>query len=206
MRRTSAALIFVSAVTTVFWSVAGQAENTERMDRVVQEYVDKKQFMGSVLVARGDQILFSKGYGEANLEWHIPNAPTTKFRLGSITKQFTAASILLLEERGKLKVDDPLKKYMTDAPWDTITLKHLLTHTSGVPSVTSLPDFEQRKVHATQVKEVISWFRDKPLEFVPGEKMAYSNSGYICSGSSSSKSVANPTRSSCSRIFSRRSA
>src|ERR1700676_3171651 len=81
------------------------AQDVARMDQVVQSYVSSKQFMGSVLVARGDEILFNKGYGSANLEWDIPNSPTTKFRLGSITKQFTAASILLLEERGKLNIN-----------------------------------------------------------------------------------------------------
>src|SRR5262245_22226079 len=97
-----------------------------RMDQIVQSYASNKQFMGSVLVARGDQVLFSKGYGSANLEWDIPDTPSTKFRLGSITKQFTAASILLLEERGKLKVEDPVKKYMSDAPaaWDKMTIFH----------------------------------------------------------------------------------
>jgi CubicO group peptidase (beta-lactamase class C family) len=73
-----------------------------RMDQVVQSYVSSRQFMGSVLVARAEKALLDKGYGFANLEWDVPNSPTTKFRLGSITKQFTAASILLLEERGKL--------------------------------------------------------------------------------------------------------
>src|SRR5919109_4873267 len=85
-----------------------------RLDQIVQSYVANKQFMGTVLVARGSDVLFSKGYGSANLEWAIPNTPTTKFRLGSITKQFTAASILLLEERGKLNIDDPIKKYIAD--------------------------------------------------------------------------------------------
>src|SRR6476620_10517785 len=92
----------------------GLAQNVDvaRMDQITQSYVANKQFMGSALVARGNEVLFSKGYGSANLEWQIPNTPTTKFRLGSVTKQFTATSILLLEERGKLKVDDPVKKYM----------------------------------------------------------------------------------------------
>jgi CubicO group peptidase (beta-lactamase class C family) len=86
------------------------------MDQIVQSYVVNHQFMGSVLVARGTQVLLSKGYGSANLEWEVPNSPSTKFRLGSITKQFTAASILLLEERGKLKVNDLIKTYIPDAP------------------------------------------------------------------------------------------
>src|SRR6266699_250185 len=112
------------------------------MDQVVQTYVQNKTFMGTVLVARGTDVVLSKGYGSANLEWDIPNTPSTKFRLGSITKQFTAASILLLEERGKLKTEDPIKKYLADAPaaWDTITIYHLLTHTSGIPNFTSLPE------------------------------------------------------------------
>jgi CubicO group peptidase (beta-lactamase class C family) len=99
-----------------------------RMQELIQSYVKSKvlrdEFMGSVLVAQGDRILINQGYGSANLEWAIPNAPDTKFRLGSLTKQFTAASILLLEERGKLSTDDLVKKYMPDAPaaWDKITI------------------------------------------------------------------------------------
>jgi len=109
------------------------AQDAGRMEQVVQSYVANQSFMGSVLVARGSQVLFSKGYGAANLEWNISNSPTTKFRLGSITKQFTAASILLLEERGKLSVNDPVKKHMPDAPaaWDKITIFNLLTHSAS---------------------------------------------------------------------------
>src|ERR1700742_2508843 len=81
------------------------AQEAARLDQVVQSYVRNQTFMGTVLVARGSEVIFSKGYGSANLEWEIPNTPATKFRLGSITKQFTAASILLLEERGKLKLE-----------------------------------------------------------------------------------------------------
>src|SRR5689334_3431443 len=119
------------------------AQDAARLEQIVQGYVKSANFMGTVLVARGDQVILNKGYGSANLEWNIPNTPTTKFRLGSITKQFTAASILLLEERGKLKIDDPVKKYLTDAPaaWDAITIDNLLTHTSGIFNFTSLPGF-----------------------------------------------------------------
>src|ERR1700732_3292979 len=84
-------------------------DNLPRMEQVVQSYVSDKQFMGSVLVARGETIVLDKGYGFANLEWNVPNTPTTKFRLGSVTKQFTSARIFLLEERGKLKVDAPVR-------------------------------------------------------------------------------------------------
>ena len=92
------------------------AQDVARMDQIVQSYAANRKFMGTALVARDGQVLFSKGYGFANLEWKIPNTPDTKFRLGSVTKQFTAASILLLEERGKLSITDPVKKYMPDAP------------------------------------------------------------------------------------------
>jgi CubicO group peptidase (beta-lactamase class C family) len=155
-----------------------------RMDQLVESYASKKDFMGSVLVARGSDVLFSKGYGSANLEWDIPNSSTTKFRLGSITKQFTAASILLLEERGKLKVEDPVKKYMPDAPaaWDKITIFHLLTHTSGIPSFTGFPDYASLEPFPTTPEKLVARFRDKPLEFEPGEKWNYSNSGYVLLG------------------------
>ena len=163
---------------------AAFAQDTARMDQVVQSYISQKTFMGSVLVARGDQVLFSKGYGSANLEWNIPNAPSTKFRLGSITKQFTAACILLLEERGKLKTDDPVKKYMPDAPaaWDKITIYNLLTHTSGIPSFTGFPDYADKEPFPTTPTKLVERFRDKPLDFQPGERWAYSNSGYVLLG------------------------
>ena len=155
-----------------------------RMDQVVQSFVDAKQFMGSVLVAQGDKILLNKGYGFANLEWSIPDSPSTKFRLGSITKQFTAASILLLEERGKLKTDDPVKQYLPDAPaaWDKITIFNLLTHTSGIPSFTSFPDYRSTEAMPTTSEQLVARFRDKPLNFQPGESWEYSNSGYALLG------------------------
>jgi CubicO group peptidase (beta-lactamase class C family) len=88
-----------------------QAEDQHsRMDEIIESYVSDNRFMGSVLVAKGGKILLSKGYGSAELEWSVPNTPDTKFRLGSVTKQFTAASILLLQERGKLQVHHPVKK------------------------------------------------------------------------------------------------
>jgi CubicO group peptidase (beta-lactamase class C family) len=154
------------------------------MEQVIQSYVSNKQFMGSVLVARRNELVLDKGYGFANLEWDTPNSPSTKFRLGSITKQFTAASILLLEERGKLKVDDPVKKYMPDAPaaWDKITIFNLLTHTSGIPSFTSFPDYASLEPFPATPEQLVKRFRDKPLDFQPGEKWSYSNSGYVLLG------------------------
>ena len=161
-----------------------QQEPTARMEEIIHSYVTAKQFMGTVLVVRDGKILLNHGYGSANLEWGVPNSPTTKFRLGSITKQFTAACILLLEERGKLKTDDPVKKYLPDAPaaWDKITIFHLLTHTSGIPSFTGFPDYRSTEATATTPEQLVARFRDKPLEFQPGEKWNYSNSGYVLLG------------------------
>jgi CubicO group peptidase (beta-lactamase class C family) len=172
------------AIVLVFVATSCFAQDTARMEEVVQTYVQNKTFMGTVLVARGSEVILSKGYGSANLEWNIPNTPSTKFRLGSITKQFTAASILLLDERGKLTLDDPIKKYVPDAPreWDQITIFNLLTHTSGIPNFTSLPDYKTLKLDAMPVAKTIVAVRDKPLDFPPGEKMSYSNSGYLVLG------------------------
>ena len=160
------------------------SQETDRMDQLVQPYVSKGQFMGAVIVARGETVIFSKGYGSANLEWDVANTPDTKFRIGSVTKQFTAAAILLLEERGKLSIQDPVKKHLPDAPagWDKITIFHVLTHTSGIPSYTNFPDFSKTKHFANTPEQIVKLFREKPLEFAPGEKMQYSNSGYVLLG------------------------
>jgi CubicO group peptidase (beta-lactamase class C family) len=160
------------------------AQEAARFDEVIKPYVDAHRFMGSVLIARDSGVVFEKSFGSANLEWNIPNSPTTKFRLGSITKQFTAASILLLEERGKLKIDDPVKTYLPDAPaaWDRITIFNLLTHSSGIPNFTSFPNYRSIEPFATTPEKLVALFRDKPLDFAPGEKYVYSNSGYVLLG------------------------
>jgi CubicO group peptidase (beta-lactamase class C family) len=159
--------------------------HTARMDKVVSYYYEHKQFMGSVLVMRGDQVLFDKSYGYANLEWDTPFTEDAKFRLGSLTKQFTAASILLLQERGKLKTSDLVSLYLHDSPaaWSKITLRNLLTHTSGIPNFTDVPDYGSKiaLLPTTPDKEYLS-FHDKPLDFQPGEKFSYSNSNYILLG------------------------
>jgi len=162
----------------------GHSYDAARMDQVVQYYVTTNKFMGSVLVAKGDEILLNKGYGAANLEWNVPNDPSTKFRIASLTKQFTAAAILLLEEEGKLKVGDPVSTYMTDSPpaWKKVTIFNLLTHTSGIPNFSDFTDSEQMDPLITTPQKLVDRFRDKPLDFEPGAKWEYSNSNYVLLG------------------------
>jgi CubicO group peptidase (beta-lactamase class C family) len=173
-----------TTVSTQSEAIAAVTPNILRMEQVIQSFVERKQFMGAVLVARGDEVLLNKGFGFANLELNVPASPKTKFRLGSVTKQFTAASILLLQERGKLNVNDLVRKYMPDAPatWNEITIFNLLTHTSGIPNFTSFPDYPSLEPFPTKPEQLVAWFRAKPLDFRPGEQSSYSNSGYILLG------------------------
>jgi CubicO group peptidase (beta-lactamase class C family) len=181
----SVALFHRVALALLLLPTLAAAQDVARMEELIRGRVDDGSFMGTVLVARADAVILSKGYGSANLEWNLPNTPSTKFRIGSITKQFTAASILLLAERGKLALDDPIKKHYSIAPpaWDAITIRHLLTHTSGIPNHTSFPEFQQTgHLRPTTPEQTIASFRDKPLDFAPGERMSYSNSGYVLLG------------------------
>src|SRR6266403_3006836 len=167
-------LLLATALALLGHSSSAQAPG-DRLQRVVQPYVDAQMFMGSVLVAEDGKIIFSKSYGMADLEWKVPNSPTTRFNIASMTKQFTAASILLLEDRGKSKTDNLVKKYLPEAPasWDKITIYHLLTHTSGIreDAATYEPGTPDKLV-----------FNDRPLNFQPGEQLAYTNLGYIVLG------------------------
>jgi CubicO group peptidase (beta-lactamase class C family) len=155
-----------------------------KVDDYVNGLVKANQFSGSILVARDGKVLVSKGYAMANLEYEAPNTPQTRFRLGSITKQFTATAIMMLEERGKLNVQDSVCKYVTDCPatWQAVTIRHLLSHTSGIPNFTSFPDYIKTMTQPTTMDSLIARFKDKPLDFQPGEQWRYSNSGYVLLG------------------------
>ena len=110
----------------------------------VKKYYDMQLFNGSVLVAENDKVIYKNGFGYANMEWKIPNRPDTIFRIGSVTKQFTAILILKLVEEGKISLDGKITDYLPDYPknqGNKVTIHHLLTHTSGIPSYTGLPNF-----------------------------------------------------------------
>lgn len=180
MRPISLSLLALALVTAPL-AAQDPAPNAYRMDQVAAAQAENGDFMGAVLVAQDGTIVFDKGYGSANLEWNIPNDGDTKFRLGSVTKQFTAVSIMLLRERGKIDLEAPVKTYLPDAPaaWDEVTVFNLLTHSSGIPNFTGFEDYGKTKSLPTNLDELIARFSDKPLDFVPGEQYAYSNSGYI---------------------------
>ncbi len=151
-----------------------------RLEAIVTSYTPKNSFMGAVLVVEGDRVLLDKGYGQADLEWNIPNTPDTKFRLGSLTKQFTATLVLLLQQDGKLNIADPVGKYLPNTPktWEKITLAELLGHTSGIPNFTNDKDFGTWRMNPHSPDEELAFFKDKPLEFEPGSKFSYSNSNF----------------------------
>ena len=181
-------LLFASTVSAQNSAAASPPPSAEQITAKVDEYMNAAvrvdQFSGSILVARNGQPVVSRGYGMANIELSVPNTPQTVFRLGSVTKQFTSMAIMILQERGKLNVSDPVCKYFTDCPaaWQPLTVRNLLTHTAGIPNYTGFPDFSKTAAIATTTAELIGRFKDKPLDFAPGEKYAYSNSGYYLLG------------------------
>ncbi len=158
-----------------------QSATLERaVDAWLKPLLDEDLVSGSILIARHGVVEVAKGYGPANREHAIPCAARTKYRIGSMTKAFTATAVMLLQERGLLKVEDPLSKYLPDFPnGDRITLHHLLTHTSGVINYSALPDHYRVWAMPHTMEQVIARFKDEPLRFVPGEKFEYSNSGYV---------------------------
>ena len=145
-----------------------------------------RQFHGAALVAENGKVVYKGAFGAANMEWNIPNTPDTKFRLGSITKQFTATVVLQLVEQGKIKLDAKLTDYLPDYRKDTgekVTIHHLLTHTSGIPSYTGQPGFfENVSRNPYKVDEFVKKYAGGDLEFEPGSKYAYNNSGYFLLG------------------------
>src|SRR5271163_874199 len=172
---------FVLAATSVLTAQSTPPDFAARADA----YIKAAGIQGSVLLAKNGEVILAKGYGLANIELDVANKPETKFRLGSITKQFTATAILQLQEKGRLKVTDPISKYIQGAPpaWNSITVHHLLTHTSGIPSYTNEAGYQAHmREQAGAPANFINRFRDRPLEFTPGEKFRYDNSGYFLLG------------------------
>lgn len=154
-----------------------------QVDAYIKPYLEVGGFSGSIFIAYKNQILLSKGYGMANIELGVRNRPQTKFHIASLSKTFTSAAIMMLEEKGKLSVRDRLIKFIPDFPnGDSITVHHLLTHTSGISDVNQLPDYDvkSRYHHTTAnlVQIIKDMIRERGLESKPGQEYSYSNSNY----------------------------
>jgi CubicO group peptidase (beta-lactamase class C family) len=177
--------IFILLLVGVVYSqyVIGQTTSAE-LDTLISVYARQYKFNGSVLVAQKGKVLLEKGYGYRNANDKIPHDENSIFQIGSVTKQFTASVILKLQEQKKLNVQDKLSKYFPGYPkGDSITIEHLLTHTSGIYSYTDDEKLMKGDVAKPSNREkMMALFKDKPLHFSPGTNWEYSNSGYSLLG------------------------
>ncbi len=138
---------------------------------------------GAFMVAKSGEPIYLKAFGMANLELGVPMKTGQVFQIGSMTKQFTAVGILLLEQEGKLNTQDPIGRYIPDYPnGDQITIHQLLTHTSGIKDFTKMKSLQQIANQEMSSREMVDFFKDEPVDFLPGEKFEYNNSGYVLLG------------------------
>lgn len=183
----SARLLLCAAILLIVSQpIALAQDNAAKIKQVLELAHKYRQFNGTALVAENGKVIYKGAFGMANMEWNIPNAPETKFRLGSITKQFTAVLTLQLVEQGKIKLDGKISDYLPDYRkdiGDKVTIHHLLTHTSGIPSYTGQPGFfENVSRNPYKVSDFVAKYTSGDLEFDPGSKYAYNNSGYFLLG------------------------
>ncbi|HSB55685.1 MAG TPA: serine hydrolase domain-containing protein, partial [Gemmatimonadales bacterium] len=151
----------------------------DSVDRYVRSEVARQRIPGlSIAVLRGDSLLLARGYGEANVEHHVPAADSTVYQSGSVGKQFTAALVVRLVQEGRLGLDDPIARWLPEGPpeWRRITLRHLLTHTSGIPDYAD-STLDYRKDYTED--ELIALAAGLPPAFEPGARWSYSNTGYV---------------------------
>ncbi len=160
------------------------ADVAQKADQYLQARATSGSFIGMVLLAKDGETLFSGGYGFANEELRIPNTAAIRFPIASITKTFTATMVLQMQRRGLLSINDPLCRYVKPCPttWGDVTLRHLLMHTSGIPNYASGPGFIDKMRVGRSREEIVDSFRDQPLDFAPGARYSYSNSGYFLLG------------------------
>ena len=184
-KSTFAFLLSVAALSGIVLAQAAPDPSVgTRVDEYMNALLSVQGIGGSVLVARDGKVIYQRGYGLADREQKRPNDPALRYRIGSLTKQFTAAGILMLQEKAKLKVTDPACKYIDNCPetWKAITIHQLLTHTGGVPNFTALPEWRTKKGEDLSTRQVVDLVRDQPLQFGPGTDFEYSNTGYVLLG------------------------
>jgi len=156
----------------------------QSIDTYLNEIVNAGWFQGAVLVAHNGNVIISKGYGMADATQGTPNSAQTRFRLASLTKQFTAAAIMILQARGQLNVQDAICAHLPDCPdaWRDVTIQHLLTHTSGLPNYTDFMSYEPSQMQPATPDQLIARFRNEPLLYPPGTTYFYENSDYVLLG------------------------
>ncbi|HEX7281870.1 MAG TPA: serine hydrolase domain-containing protein [Vicinamibacterales bacterium] len=182
MRRIATPL---AVVVLAAWVAAAQSSLPATIDGLVEAPIKTGRVAGaSVAVARGTQLLVDRGYGFADLQLDVPTPVRAIYEIGSVTKQFTAAAILLLAEDKKLALDDELTKFLPDYPTagHRVTLRHLLNHTSGIKGYTELPEFGQLMMLKKPKDELVKLFSSKPFDFAPGEDLIYNNSAFFLLG------------------------
>lgn len=179
------------ALQTTLLSTAGPAlaakpqATAEAIDAMLAGAIPADGPGAAVIAVKDGKTVFRKAYGMANLELGVPLAPDSVFRLGSITKQFTAVAVLMLAEEGKLSLTDPITKFLPDYPTHghVITVEHLLNHTSGIRSYTGIPGYMSSRIRADlTTQELVDAFKSEPMDFAPGERWQYNNSGYVLLG------------------------
>ncbi len=184
MRPTYIAIFFgaLSASGTILFAMSGSSKPmiSNSLNTYFQEQTSRQNFSGAALVAKNGKILLNNAYGMANYELSVTNTPAIKFRICSITKQFTAMAIMQLQEKGLLSVKDTLDKYIPDFPnAQKITIHHLLTHTSGIFNISALPDIIERAKQDIMLEKEVAFIKSQKAEFTPGHHYSYNNSGYI---------------------------
>lgn len=186
MNRTHGASRYVFCLLFLMFALAARANDLEqKIDALVRAEMEQGNIPGlSVAVVKEGKPILTKGYGKAHVELDVPATADTVYQLASVSKQFTAAAIMLLAEDGKLSLDNKVKKLLPEAPeaWKDVTVRHLLNHTSGIKSYTSLPTFMTNATRAYSRSEMLKLIYAQPMEFQPGEKWNYNNSAYYLLG------------------------
>jgi CubicO group peptidase (beta-lactamase class C family) len=180
VRRLATAAVFLLSLSAVS-PAAAQGPLRERIDSFVRAEMARQKVPGvGIGIVKQGKVFLAKGYGFANLEHQVPVGPETLFQSGSLGKQFTAMAVMLQVEAGKLSLEDPLSKFFPEAPasWATITVRHLLNHTSGLPDLEGKLDY--RKDYSDE--DLARYAYALPLEFTPGSRWSYSNTGYVLLG------------------------
>ena len=165
------------------FAVSQESKFTNGLTAYLKKLGGESSTGAAILVSKEGRIVFEGGFGYADLEKKVPITSETVFRIGSITKQFTAAAILRLVEQEKVKLDDKLTKFFPDYPnGSDVTITQLLNHTSGLHSYTEKPDFYESVMQPVEPAKLIEWFKNDPPDFVPGAGFHYNNSGYFLLG------------------------